>query len=54
MSDYTCRLKAIAQNCIPPRNASNLAFVVKLLLLSLDKLKSEFSLNYDYEQCVKM
>ena len=46
--------KAIAQNRIPPRNAANLAFVGKLLLLSLDKLKSEFNVKYDYEQWVKM
>jgi hypothetical protein len=46
--------KAIAQNRIPPRNASNLAFVGKLLLLSLDKVKSEFNVNYDYEQWVKI
>lgn len=46
--------KAIAQNRIPPRNASNLAFVGKLLLLSLDKVKREFNVNYDYEQWVKM
>ncbi len=42
--------KAIAQNPIPPRNASNLAFVGKLLLNSLDKLKTEFKFSYDYEQ----
>ncbi len=41
--------KAIAQNRIPPRNASNLAFVGKLLLLSLDKLKTEYRFQYDYE-----
>jgi hypothetical protein len=46
--------KAIAQNRIPPRNASNLAFVGKLLLLSLDKLKSEFNVSYDYEHWVKL
>jgi hypothetical protein len=46
--------KAIAQNRIPPRNASNLAFVGKLLLLSLDKVKRGFNVNYDYEQWVKM
>jgi hypothetical protein len=46
--------KAIAQNRIPPRNASNLAFVGKLLLLSLDKLKNEFKFSYDYEQWKKM
>jgi hypothetical protein len=46
--------KAIAQNRIPPRNAANLAFVGKLLLLSLDKLKSEFKFSYDYEQWKKM
>jgi hypothetical protein len=46
--------KAIAQNRIPPRNASNLAFVGKLLLLSLDKLKREFNVSYDYEHWVKL
>ena len=46
--------KAIAQNRIPPRNASNLAFVGKLLLLSLDKLKSEFNFRYEYDQWIKM
>lgn len=46
--------KAIAQNRIPPRNASNLAFVGKLLLLSLDKLKTEFNMSYDYEHWVKL
>jgi len=46
--------KAIAQNRIPPRNASNLAFVGKLLLLSLDKLKTEFKFSYDYQHWEKM
>lgn len=46
--------KAIAQNRIPPRNAANLAFVGKLLLRSLDKLKTEFDFSYDYEQWKKM
>jgi hypothetical protein len=46
--------KAIAQNRIPPRNAANLAFVGKLLLLSLDKIKSEFSFEYDFEEWKKM
>ena len=46
--------KAIAQNRIPPRNASNLAFVGKLLLVSLDKVKREFNVNYDHEQWAKM
>ncbi len=46
--------KAIAQNRIPPRTASNLAFVGKLLLLSLDKLKREFNLNYDYKAWLQM
>ncbi len=46
--------QAIAQNRIPPRNASNLAFVGKLLLLSLDKLKDEFSFKYDFEVWKKM
>jgi len=46
--------KAIAQNRVPPRNASNLAFVGKLLLLSLDKLKEEFDFTYDYEHWEKM
>ena len=45
---------AIAQNRIPPRNAGNLAFVGKLLLLSLDKLKDEFSFKYDFEVWKKM
>jgi len=46
--------QAIAQNRIPPRNAGNLAFVGKLLLLSLDKLKDEFSFKYDFEVWKKM
>ncbi len=46
--------KAIAQNRILPRNAGNLAFVGKLLLLSLDKLKDEFCFKYDFEQWKKM
>jgi hypothetical protein len=46
--------KAIAQNRIPPRNAANLAFVGKLLLQSLDKLKSEFTFKYDFEEWKKM
>ncbi len=46
--------KAIAQNRIPPRTASNLAFVGKLLLLSLDKLKREFNINYDYKAWLQM
>jgi len=46
--------QAIAQNRIPPRNAANLAFVAKLLLLSLDKLKSEFSFKYKFEQWINM
>jgi len=46
--------KAIAQNRIPPRNAANLAFVGKLLLLSLDKRKSEFKFGYNFEQWKKM
>ena len=41
--------KAIAQNRIPPRNAANLAFVAKLLLNSLDKLKEEYRFKYEYE-----
>jgi hypothetical protein len=41
--------KAIAQNRIPPRNAANLAFVGKLLLHSLDKLKEEYSFQYDFK-----
>ena len=41
--------KAIAQNRIPPRNAANLAFVGKLLLQSLDKLKNEYRFRYEYE-----
>jgi hypothetical protein len=46
--------QAIAQNRIPPRSASNLAFVGKLLLLSLDKLKNEFKFSCDSEQWKKM
>jgi hypothetical protein len=46
--------KAIAQNRIPPRNASNLAFVGKLLLLSLGKLKEEFRFQYDFEAWKRM
>ncbi len=41
--------KAIAQNRIPPRNAANLAFVGKLLLLSLRDLKDEYEFGYEYE-----
>src|SRR5229473_3351045 len=41
--------KAIAQNRIPPRNAANLAFVRKLLLLSLRDLKDEYEFEYEYE-----
>ncbi|HET8925177.1 MAG TPA: hypothetical protein VFN26_19500 [Candidatus Acidoferrum sp.] len=41
--------KAIAQNRIPPRVAANLAFVGKLLLQSLDKLKNEYRFKYEYE-----
>lgn len=41
--------QAIAQNRISPRTAANLAFVGKLLLQSLDKLKSEYRFHYDYE-----
>jgi len=41
--------KAIAQNRIPPRNAANLAFVGKLLLLSLRDLKDEYEFEYEYE-----
>jgi len=46
--------QAIAQNRIPPRNAANLAFVAKLLLLSLDKLKNEFRFRYKFEQWLSM
>ena len=46
--------QAIAQNRIPPRNAGNLAFVGKLLLLSLDKLKDEIRFKYDSEVWKKM
>jgi len=46
--------QAIAQNRIPPRNAANLAFVAKLLLLSLDKLKQEFRFKYEFEQWIRM
>jgi len=35
--------KAVAQNRIPPRNASTLAFVGKLLLVSLRDLKKEYT-----------
>jgi len=41
--------KAIAQNRIQPRIAANLAFVAKLLLQSLDKLKAEFRFHYNFE-----
>ena len=41
--------KAIAQNRVPPRVAANLAFVAKLLLQSLDKLKAEYRFQYKYE-----
>jgi hypothetical protein len=41
--------KAIAQNRVPPRIAANLAFVAKLLLQSLDKLKDEYRFQYKYE-----
>jgi hypothetical protein len=41
--------KAIAQNRIPPRNAANLAFVAKLLLNSLDKLKDEYRFKYEFQ-----
>ena len=41
--------QAIAQNRISPRTAANLAFVGKLLLQSLDKLKHEYRFHYDYE-----
>ena len=41
--------KAIAQNRVQPRVAANLAFVAKLLLQSLDKLKTEYRFHYDYE-----
>src|SRR5216683_7056932 len=41
--------QAIAQNRIPPRNAGNLAFVGKLLLLSLRDLKDEYEFGYEYE-----
>jgi hypothetical protein len=46
--------QAIAQNRIPPRNAANLAFVAKLLLLSLDKLNNEFRFEYEFEQWIRM
>jgi hypothetical protein len=46
--------KAIAQNRIPPRNAANLAFVGKLLLLSLGKLKEEYRFQYDFETWKRM
>jgi hypothetical protein len=41
--------KAIAQNRIPPRIAANLAFVAKLMLQSLDKLKTEYEFKYNFE-----
>lgn len=41
--------QAIAQNRIPPRSAANLAFVGKLLLISLDKLKTEYRFRYEFE-----
>jgi hypothetical protein len=41
--------KAIAQNRVPPRIAANLAFVAKLSLQSLDKLKDEYRFQYKYE-----
>jgi len=41
--------KAIAQNRIQPRIAANLAFVAKLLLQSLDKLKTEYGFKYNFE-----
>jgi hypothetical protein len=37
-----------------PRNTANLAFFGKLLLLSLDRLKSEFRLKYDYDAWNRM
>ncbi len=46
--------KAIAQNRIPPRNAANLAFVGKLLLLSLRDLKDEYEFEYEYESWKNM
>ena len=46
--------QAIAQNRIPPRTASSLAFVGKLLLLSIDKLKREFPFRYNFEQWMRM
>ena len=46
--------QAIAQNRVPPRTASNLAFVGKLLLLSLDKLKEEFRFKYSFDQWIRM
>ena len=41
--------KAIARNRVQPRVAANLAFVSKLLLQSLDKLKDEYRFEYQYE-----
>ncbi len=46
--------QAIAQNRVPPRIASNLAFVGKLLLLSLHSLKDEFKFKYEFEQWIEM
>ena|ERR1700676_2171696 len=37
-----------------PRNTANLAFFGKLLLLSLDKLKSEFRLKHDHDAWNRM
>jgi hypothetical protein len=41
--------KAIAQNRIQPRIAANLAFVAKLMLQSLDKLKDEYRFEYKFD-----
>ena len=41
--------KAMAQNRVQPRVAANLAFVGKLLLQSLDKLKDEYRFQYNFE-----
>ncbi len=46
--------KAVAQNRIPPRNAATLAFVAKLLLVSLRDLKQEYKFQYEFEAWKEM
>jgi len=41
--------KAVAQNRIAPRTAATLAFVGKLLLVSLRDLKNEYKFKYGFE-----